>query len=150
MSVSHPPNNHPNLVHLLHRASQFADALFERQARNASLTARQLVVLDAIAALDDPSQTDICKYCGIDRSTLADIVRRLANRRLVTRRRTREDARRYALRLTAEGGEQLESNRPVLQAVDREIAEKLTPAEQRALIDALLEISKAADQVMAA
>lgn len=150
--MSTPPfrENEPNLIHLLHRASQFADALFERHAQNASLTARQLIVLDAIAALDDPSQTEICKRCGIDRSTLADIVRRLANRKLVTRRRTRQDARRYALRLTPEGSQQLESNRPALRAVDHEIADVLSSIEQRTLIDALLGINKAADDLMMA
>lgn len=149
MSIPQSASNEPNLIHLLHRASQFADALFERSAPNASLTARQLVVLDAIAALDNPSQTEICKHCGIDRSTLADIVRRLVNRKLVTRRRTREDARRYALRLTAEGTEQLQNNRPALQAVDRQIAALVSPREQRALLDALIEIGKAADELAA-
>lgn len=150
MTVPRPPASQPNLIHLLHRASQFAEALFERSAKSASLTARQLVVLDAIAALDEPSQTEICRYCGIDRSTLADIVRRLANRRLVTRRRTREDARRYALRLTPEGREQLEVNRPALQTVDHELSALLSPREQRALLEALIQIGKAADEQMAA
>ena len=147
MSIPRTVQNEPNLIHLLHRASQYAEALFERIAPNASLTARQLVVLDAIAALSDPSQTEICKHCGIDRSTLADIVRRLVNRKLVTRRRTREDARRYALRLTPEGADQLKNNRPALQAVDREIAALTNQREQRALLDALIAIGKAADDM---
>ncbi|MFZ1102753.1 MAG: helix-turn-helix domain-containing protein, partial [Hyphomicrobiaceae bacterium] len=37
---------------------------------------------------------------GIDRSTLADIVRRLTRKGLLQRCRTNEDARAYAVRLT--------------------------------------------------
>lgn len=137
-----PPQN---LVHLLHRASQFAESLFDKAAPGIALTARQLVVLDAIASLNDPSQTDICRRCGIDRSTLADIVRRLVNRRLLTRRRTREDARRYALRVTPEGIALLERHRPLLQSVDSELTALLNHREQRSFLETLTKIANAAD-----
>ncbi len=137
-----PPQN---LVHLLHRASQFAESLFDKAAPGMALTARQLVVLDAIASLNDPSQTDICRRCGIDRSTLADIVRRLVQRRLLTRRRTREDARRYALRVTPEGLTMLERHKPLLQSVDSELAALLNHREQRNFLETLMKIAKAAD-----
>ena len=92
-----------NVIHLLHRASQFADYQLEAAAAETGLTARQLVVLDTISRLDQPSQSDICVETGVDRSTLADMVRRLCARRLVLRRRSRIDGRAYILRLTDEG-----------------------------------------------
>jgi hypothetical protein len=36
-------------MHLLHRAGQCADSLFEAGAKDSDLTARQLAVLDAVA-----------------------------------------------------------------------------------------------------
>lgn len=150
MSVSHPPNNHPNLVHLLHRASQFADALFERQARNASLTARQLVVLDAIAALDDPSQTDICKYCGIDRSTLADIVRRLVERGLLVRKRTKQDARMYAVRLSASGRHMVDAAVPGAIETNDTLLAALPVSQRSSFVSSLQKIVEAMGPISSA
>lgn len=92
-----------SLIELLHRAGQAAEALHDREIGALGLTARQNTVLQYISAEPDASQTDICNKTGIDRSTLADMVRRLVKKGLVVRRRTRNDARRYALRPTPDG-----------------------------------------------
>jgi DNA-binding MarR family transcriptional regulator len=89
-----------SVLHLLHRAGQCADELFAANMRDSELTPRQYVVLRAVADSEDPSQTTLVEKTGIDRSTLADIVRRLVERGLLQRRRTRRDARMYAVRLT--------------------------------------------------
>lgn len=47
------------VFHLLHRASQRADQLFEREAGNGGLTPRQFAVLLAVGEAADPSQTDL-------------------------------------------------------------------------------------------
>lgn len=108
MKKSKSVNSPGTVMHMLHRASQLADGCFETANRNVGLTARQLVVMDVIARLGKPCQTDVCEATGIDRSTLADIVRRLAGRRLITRRRNRLDARANQLCLTDEGRRLLE------------------------------------------
>jgi DNA-binding MarR family transcriptional regulator len=104
--------------HLLHRAGQFAEDLFTRAVGDLGVTARQYVVLLAVDELDHPSQTILCEVTGIDRSTMADIVRRLVSRGFLTRRRTRDDARMYAVRLTSEGDRILKEVRPIAQKVD--------------------------------
>jgi DNA-binding MarR family transcriptional regulator len=45
------------------------------------------------------SQTGIVARTGIDRSTLADLVRRLQRKGLLQRRRTKDDARAYAVKM---------------------------------------------------
>src|SRR5262245_47397948 len=85
-------------LHLLHRAGQCADEMFAVSVGEVGLTPRQFAVMAAIANTEEPSQTTLVEYTGIDRSTMADIVRRLTSRGLVQRRRTRRDARRYAVR----------------------------------------------------
>ena len=62
---------------------------------NGNLTPRQLAVIITVAQNEGLSQTGILDATGIDRSTLADVVRRLTKKRLLQRRRTREDARAY-------------------------------------------------------
>ena len=76
--------------HLLHSASQRADDLFAKEVGNADITPRQFALLVAVADLDDPSQTDLVEATGIDRSTIADIVRRMMRKGQLERRRSRD------------------------------------------------------------
>ena len=117
-------------THLLHRAGQHAEDLFSRLVGNLGITARQFVVLSVVDGLEDPSQTLLCEVSGIDRSTLADIVRRLVQRGLLSRRRTRRDARMYAVRITDEGKRMLEQATPIAEKVDAALLAELTPSER--------------------
>ncbi len=125
-------------THLLHRAGQLAEDLFARSIGEIGITARQFVVLSVVDGLEDPSQTALCEISGIDRSTLADIVRRLVSRGLLSRRRTRQDARMYAVRITPEGQEVLQRALPIANKVDELLVESLS-AEQRELFSACLQ-----------
>src|SRR5438874_13647300 len=95
------------VIHLLHRVSQRADEIFAEEAGEAGLTARQFAVLLSVARSDDPSQTEIVEITRIDRSTVAEMVRRMVGKRLLQRRRSRQDARAYVVRLTDRGREVL-------------------------------------------
>jgi DNA-binding MarR family transcriptional regulator len=129
------------LVHLLHRASQVAESIFADEAENLKLTPRQFIVLDAIAAHEGTSQTGIVDRTGIDRSTLADIVRRLQSQGLLTRRRTKHDARAYAVKLTAQGETTLKKAREAAQRADERLLTLLTKQNQKTLGEALAEIT---------
>ncbi|MDX2307043.1 MAG: MarR family winged helix-turn-helix transcriptional regulator [Hyphomicrobium sp.] len=118
-------------THLLHRAGQIAEVLFTSAIGDLGITARQFVVLSVVATLEDPSQTDLCDRSGIDRSTLADIVRRLVARGLLTRKRTRQDARMYAVKLTAQGREVLDRALPIAQQVDQQILSVFSAPHRR-------------------
>src|ERR1051326_8932373 len=96
-----------SLIHLLHRASQRADGLFARHVQDHDLTPRQFAILQAVADKDGLSQTDIMAATGIDRSSTAELVRRLVSNGCLQRRRTRRDTRVYAVRITTRGRELL-------------------------------------------
>ncbi len=117
-------------THLLHRAGQHAEEMFARATGDLGITARQFVVLAAIDGLERPSQTALCETSGIDRSTLADIVRRLEMRGLIHRERTKTDARMYAVSVTDEGRALLMRAAPVAIAVERELLAQFSTAEQ--------------------
>lgn len=129
-------------IHLLHRAGQCADEMFSINLTTGTMTPRQFAVLKAVEATIEPSQTTLVEMTGIDRSTIADIVRRLVERGLVARKRTRRDARMYALRLTAKGSAALRSAEPAAQSTDEKLLAALAPGERRAFIDALSRIVK--------
>ena len=117
-------------LHLLHRASQCADEVFETELRGDDLTPRQYAVLLTVALNEGLSQTQLVDLTGIDRSTLADVVRRMLKKGLLQRRRTRDDARAYAVKLTVEGGKILKARDPLARRVDDHILASL-PAQQR-------------------
>lgn len=117
-------------IHLLHRAGQCAGDVFSAEIGETDLTPRQYAVLVAVSLNEGLSQTDLVDQTGVDRSTLADIVRRLLKKGLLQRRRTKEDARAYAVKLTEDGWRVLRSAEPVVRRVDDRILSAL-PQKQR-------------------
>jgi DNA-binding MarR family transcriptional regulator len=117
-------------LHLLHRAGQCAAEVFQVELGSGDITPRQFAVLVTVSQNEGLSQTHLVERTGIDRSTLADIVRRMLKKGLLQRRRTREDARAYAVKLTEEGWRVLKSVDPLARKVDEKILSSL-PAGQR-------------------
>ena len=136
-------------VHLLHRAHQAAGDVFRAEVEIGGLTPRQLAVLLAVSENEGLSQTDLVERTGVDRSTLADIVRRLIKRRLLTRRRTKDDARTYAVKLTDEGSRVLRTVAPQTKAVDERVLNALAPARRDQFVSALLELVGALETMAA-
>jgi DNA-binding MarR family transcriptional regulator len=124
-------------LHLLHRAGQCADELFALNVGKTELTPRQFAVLAAAAASEDLSQTALVDATGIDRSTLADIVRRLVERGLLARRRTKTDARMYAVKLTASGQAAMRSAGPVAESTDSTLLGVLPESQRKQFLSAL-------------
>lgn len=118
-------------IHLLHRASQVAGNIFQAEMGNEDLTPRQYALLVAISQNEGLSQTDLVARTGIDRSTLADVIRRMLKKGLIQRRRTREDARAYAVKLTEQGRRALQSCEPMARRVDQRILDALASQDQR-------------------
>jgi DNA-binding MarR family transcriptional regulator len=87
-------------------------------------------VLRAVADTEEPSQTTLVEMTGIDRSTLADIVRRLVERRLLQRKRTRHDARMYAVRLTSSGQNALKGAEPMAKKTDEKLLSTFSSQER--------------------
>jgi DNA-binding MarR family transcriptional regulator len=119
-------------IHLLHRVSQCASDIFALEMGDNDLTPRQYAILLTVSQNEGLSQTDLVEKTGVDRSTLADIVRRMLKKGLLQRRRTKDDARAYAVKLTDEGARALRAAEPVVRRVDDKILSML-PAKQREL-----------------
>jgi MarR family transcriptional regulator, temperature-dependent positive regulator of motility len=124
-------------IHLLHRASQCAADIFASAIMPGDLTPRQYAVLLTIANEEGLSQTDLVARTGIDRSTLADIVRRMSERNLLQRQRTKEDARAYSVRLTEKGRSALMAAEPVAMRIDQQILAALPANERQVFLQAL-------------
>ena len=75
------PGEDRSPLHLLHRASQCVDELFHAATRELDITPRQFLVLANIEKRGGLSQTTLVERTGIDRSTMADVIRRVQRRR---------------------------------------------------------------------
>lgn len=125
--------------HLLHMAGQKADGLFA--IHEASVTPRQFVVLASVEGKLAASQTDIVRHTGIDRSTLAELVKRLVKIGYLRRKRSRTDARAYVVRLTDRGREVLKIGRTAATSTDDQLLAPIEPDERARFLAALARVA---------
>ncbi len=86
--------------HLIRRCQQFYGDLYAREAGSRELTKQQFTLLCALEHNEGASQTTLVEITGIDRSTLAEMVRRMLERGLLSRERTEEDQRANAIAIS--------------------------------------------------
>lgn len=108
-------------THLLHRIDQKVTEIFDAQLKGGLLTARQFSVLLVVSQEEGLSQTALVQKTGIDRSTLADIVKRMIKKGLLTRQRTQKDARAYSVKLTQNGVRALRIAEPIAKNIDQRL-----------------------------
>lgn len=132
-----------SLIDILHRANQLANQKFSSGVAQDAPTPRQLAVLGSVAASDGLSQTEISDATGIDRATTAEIVGRLTRMGLLRRRRTRRDARTYAVNITDEGRTALLQTAAAAAEMEQTLLSVFSPAEQELLIGLLNRLIRA-------
>ena len=133
--------------HLLKRAAQYSNLIYMGEVGKSGLTHRQFTVLLAVDNNDGKSQTELVKLTGIDRSTLADLVARLLAQGYLQRRRTKDDARTNAIRITAVGKKMLKMAQPGADEVDRHLLSLIASADRKDFIDNLAILAAEMDKV---
>ncbi len=128
-------------VHLLHRAGQRAAEIFDNAVGGKGLTPRQYAILLALSENEGVSQTDLVERTGIDRSTLADVVRRMIKKGLVLRRRTKEDQRAYAVRLSEKGRIALNETIAAANAADQRVLASLSADKRKQFLENLAAVA---------
>ena len=129
--------------HLMHRALQLALDIYSEEAGADGPTQRQFAVMEAVAAKEGLTQTDLVRATGIDRSTLADLVSRMTTRGLLARERSTLDARAKAVRLSPEGLALLEAARPRVAAADKRLLGLLPKGRRDLFLELLSELARA-------
>jgi len=98
------------------------------------LTTTQYAVLVAAGEQDGLSQQAIIDVTGIDRSTVSQVVGLLVRKGLLKRRRSRRDARTYAVSLTELGQDVLARSEPLIGQIEQQIVEALPAARAKAFL----------------
>ena len=122
---------HETPGHLLRRAQQRAVDLFVQEVGERGLRPPQFALLLAACQNPQANQSELVRITGIDRSTAADMITRLAGRGLIRRARTEADGRANRLSVTAEGVAALEAAADRVARAQARIVAPI-PAGQRA------------------
>ncbi|MCA8888262.1 MAG: MarR family transcriptional regulator [Parvularculaceae bacterium] len=133
--------------HLLRRAQQYAHDLYSKQVGPKGPTPRQFEVLHTVSQNEGLSQTDLVYATGIDRSTLADMIARMIKKGLLSRSRTKEDARANAVSITASGRRMLNSAMAGVAKAETAALAVLPKTQQAAFMRALGAYADALDKM---
>jgi DNA-binding MarR family transcriptional regulator len=135
---------------LVRRLNQIHYALFAEECEACNMTPVQFGVLTALSLNHWMDQTAIGRELGLDRTTTADVLKRLEEKNLITRRVSPSDRRSRQSKITAEGRRVMRSLHAGMMAAQRRLLAPLSLRNQAvfvkllsALVDANNEYSRA-------
>ena len=99
-----------------------------------------------MAALPGLDQTALGQEVGLDRTTTADVVKRLEERGLLERRPNPDDRRTRHVQLTAQGQERVAELHGDMTRAQERLLEPLRPAEKAILLDLMRRLVEANNQ----
>src|ERR1700744_4838285 len=134
--------------HLMRLCQQYYGDLYARETGARDLTKQQFTLLCALEHQDGVSQTTLVETTGIDRSTLAEMVRRMRERGLLSRERTEEDMRANAVAITQGGRKALKSARAAAERAEKMFLEALPAPERPRFVKLLATIAAAGDSLV--
>src|ERR1700748_3980787 len=133
--------------HLIRRCQQFYGDLYARESGARELTKQQYTLLAALEHNDGASQTVLVEITGIDRSTLAEMVRRMLEKGLLSRERTEEDQRANAVAISPSGPKALRAPRNAADRAEKALLEALPLPDRQKFVKALSQIAQAAEML---
>jgi DNA-binding MarR family transcriptional regulator len=135
--------------HLIRRCAQYFGDLYAHEAGASELTKQQFTLLAALEHNDGVSQTALVDITGIDRSTLAEMVRRMLDKGLLSRERTEEDQRANAVAISPAGRKALRSARTASERAEKAMLEALPLVERQRFVRLLAQIAGAGEEFAA-
>lgn len=121
--------------HLLRRFQQIAVSMFLRECRDLDLTPLQYATLAALSDAPPLDQATLGGMVALDRTTIGVVVRKLAERGLVTRATSTADRRSKLIRITPAGLSVLEAAVPHVAQVQDHLLAPLEEGERTQLVD---------------
>lgn len=120
--------------HLLRRALQRHQSLFQDCAAGIGLTAPQFAVLTKLAELGRATQNRLGRLVAMDPATTQGVMKRLALRHLLRTEKDPMDRRTSVLAITPEGVALVEKARTAGMRANQILMQELDAAEQTALL----------------
>lgn len=127
--------------HLLRRAHQRYQSLFQECAAGLGLTGPQFATLVRLSEVGSATQNHLGRLAAMDSSTVQGVVRRLIDRGLIRTSSDPMDRRMRVLTITPEGESLLDSAQAAGQRANDALTATLTPAERGRLLELLQRLS---------
>ena len=126
--------------YLVRRLHQIHSALFAVECAAFDITPVQYGLLTTLGRMPDADQISLAQEVGLDRTNVADVLVRLANRGLIRRRRSRQDARMMLSRLTPAGEKLTAAMYEAMSRAQQRLLTPLSPADSEVFIGMLLRL----------
>jgi DNA-binding MarR family transcriptional regulator len=122
--------------HLIRRLNQQSTQVFQARmkAEGFDLTSVQFAALSALADNPGIDQARLSALIAYDRATIGGVVDRLEQKGLVRRDVSDRDRRARVLTLTQDGKDRLAAMTPVVEALQADILDRLSPADREAFV----------------
>ena len=128
--------------YLIRRLNQLHYAIFFEECGK-EITPVQYGLLTILSDNAESDQITIANRLGIDRTNVADVLKRLVEAGLVRRERSKADRRAMIAMITPEGERLLERMHPAMVRAQERILETLTPEQRATFIDLLITLLEA-------
>lgn len=125
---------------LIRRLHQIHYAIFYEECAAYDITPVQYGVLTTLTLKPGADQNSIAQDVGIDRTNVADVLRRLARRGLVRRARGEEDRRTLRTWLTPEGAQLTKSMLGAMRRAQERLLSPLADGEREQFLSLLLRL----------
>jgi len=120
--------------HLIRRLQQIAVALFMEETAAHGLTPIQYSALLAVRLWPGMDHAGLGKITALDRSTVADVIRRLEAKGFLRRETTEEDKRVKLVFLTETGEKALDTAETAVEDTQKRILAPLDPDERKSFV----------------
>lgn len=131
---------------LIRRLNQIHYAMFSEEFKSQGLTPVQYGLMTAVHVMPGLDQTSLGQEVGLDRTTTADVIRRLEERGFLERSPNPQDKRTRHVHLTPAGREQVVSMHGAMKRAQERLLEPLRPVERDMLMDMLRRLVDANNQ----
>ncbi len=135
-------NHHFNRI-IEHLTSQFArmEAQALRESEFADLSMKQVVYLETIARMENPTFTDLARELKVSKPSVTAIFNKLHEKGYLSREQSTEDRRTYSIHLTEKGKSLRQAHDNLHHRIAAHFAGKLDQDEQSALSRLLAKIA---------
>ncbi len=136
------------LLSSLRRITHAMDVYSRKVARECDLTVPQLVCLRMLAQHGPMLPSRLCREIALSQATVTGIIDRLAERKLVARRRSTTDKRCVTIRLTPAGQRAAETAPDTVAPELVAGLERLPDAERATLLESLRRVAEVLDSAV--
>lgn len=131
---------------LVRRLHQIHVAMFFEECKSSNTTPVQYAILSALAVMPGLDQTALGQEVGLDRTTTADVVRRLEERGLLERRENEADRRTRHVFLTRDGKTAVNAMHADMVRAQERMLQPLTEAQQKTFMKLVSQLVEANNQ----